>query len=64
MTFKEITVSVGRTINLGNFESLRVDMSATATVDGDAPEEVEHNLTDWLQGRCRAAIKQLHEGLK
>lgn len=36
MKLKEITVSIGGTINLGNFENLRIDLSATATVPDGA----------------------------
>ena len=42
MYIREITVSVGRTVNLGNFESLRCDVSATATIaEGDEADADE-----------------------
>lgn len=38
----EITVSVGLTINLGDYESLRRDVTVTvAAEDGDAPEALD-----------------------
>jgi hypothetical protein len=37
MKIKETSLSMGRTINLGNFESLRLDLSLTVAV------EDEHN---------------------
>lgn len=46
---REITVSVGRTINLGNFESLRCDVSATATVsEGGDADETRDQIGIWL----------------
>ena len=56
---REIAVSVGRTVNLGNFESLRIDVSATATVgDGDDPESLRSQLSDWLKVQCRRTLAE------
>ena len=39
---KSVTVSVGRTVNLGDFNSLRVEGSATAELaEGDTLETIE-----------------------
>lgn len=47
MTVKEVTVSVGYTKNLGNYESLRLDASATAVLgEGEDPNEVYSTLWD------------------
>ncbi len=60
---REITVSVGRTINLGNFESLRCDVSATATVDeGRTAEEVRQEIGDWLRGQVKRFITENQRG--
>lgn len=56
---KEIQVSVGRTINLGNFESLRVDVSATSTLaPGDDPETMRATISDWLKDQVRKTIAE------
>jgi hypothetical protein len=44
MKIKETSLSMGRTINLGNFESLRLDLSITvdlAAYDNSDPSEYE-----------------------
>lgn len=57
MKIKEITVSIGGTINLGNFENLRVDVSATATVPDEAGvSEATRALTAQV---CQALAEQL-----
>jgi hypothetical protein len=33
MEIKEITVTVGKTVNVGNFNSIRADISMTASVE-------------------------------
>lgn len=59
MYIREITVSVGRTVNLGNFESLRCDVSATATIaEGDEADEVRHQIGDWLRAHVKAFIAE------
>jgi len=35
MKMLETTLSIGRTINLGNYESLRIDLSIRAELDSD-----------------------------
>ena len=39
MKIKEIGISVSRTFNLGNFESLRVEATVTASIEGDGEME-------------------------
>lgn len=57
MKLKEITVSIGGTINLGNFENLRIDVSATATVpDGTGVSEATRALTAQVR---QALVEQL-----
>lgn len=56
---REVSVSVGRTVNVGNFESLRVDVSATATVgEFDDPAALRSQLSDWLKMQCRRTIAE------
>jgi len=40
MKIREVTYSRGETINTGNFNSVRVDVSATAPVDVHEDEEI------------------------
>lgn len=54
MRIKEITVSASRTINLGNYESLRVEGSCTMELQ---PHEAEAEFVD-------AARKQAIEEIK
>tara|TARA_R100000664_G_scaffold34222_2_gene55253 strand:- start:5033 stop:5260 length:228 start_codon:yes stop_codon:yes gene_type:complete len=42
MKIKETTLAMGRTINLGNFESLRLDLSLTLDV-GEYLESVDYD---------------------
>ena len=53
MKMTETTLSIGRTINLGNFESLRVDLSIRAEINSDNYSEdlksVERVLTENLE---------------
>jgi hypothetical protein len=61
MTLKEISVSVGRTVNLGNFESLRVDVSATATVDyslGENEDDLREKMSAWLKQQVHRTITE------
>ncbi len=56
---REISVSVGRTINLGNFESLRCDVSAVATVAEDEDVDlVRSQIGDWLRGQVKKFITE------
>ena len=62
MKFKELTVSASRTINLGNFNSLKVEGSATVVVD-------QNPLTDSARAAAcaaarAAAIKEVKEQLE
>ena len=59
MKITELTVSAGRTVNLGNFESLRVDVSARATVDeNDDPNALRAEMSAWLKGHVRSAVRE------
>ncbi len=59
MTVKEISVSVGRTINLGNFESLRVDVSAAATIsENDDADLKRSELSNWLRRQVQKTLAE------
>ena len=36
---KEVSVNLGVTLNIGNYQSIRVDVGATADVDNKTPDE-------------------------
>lgn len=56
---KQITVSVGRTVNLGNFESLRIEGSATVEIEpGQALEDAEREALDEARKLLVAAYNQ------
>lgn len=49
---RKVHFSLGRTINLGNFESVRLDIGAEAVVAEDAdPAVVYDELRDWVNDR-------------
>lgn len=59
MKFREVSVLVGRTINMGNYESLRVELSASAVLDdGDDLDIVVENISDWLKVRVRHQVSE------
>lgn len=41
MKITETTLSLGRTVNLGNYESLRADLSIRVELDGDSNEDFD-----------------------
>lgn len=50
MKIKQVRVAIGRTVNLGNFESLRIDIDISADLeDNENPQVATENL--------RAAVK-------
>jgi hypothetical protein len=60
MTIKTISVTHGRTYNLGNFNSLKLDMSYGVDVEeGEAPEDVVRT----LQEHAARHVSQEHERL-
>jgi hypothetical protein len=57
MKIKEISVTVSRTFNLGNFESLRLEAGATAGLDdGETPEQARPQLIE----EVRASLREQH----
>ena len=58
----EFRVGVARTINLGNYESLRIEASVTMSVPevAGSPNEVAANLDD-LKGVAQTELRKLME---
>ena len=62
MKMLETTLSIGRTINLGNYESLRVDLSIKAELDSDSYSNELKSLEDVLSKNMEAVIgRQLNK---
>ena len=59
MKMLETTLSIGRTINLGNYESLRVDLSIKAEIDSDDYSTDLKSLEDVLSNNLEAVIARL-----
>lgn len=54
-----ITVNYGETINMGNYESLRIDYAATRTIcDKEDPVMMMHKLRRRLKLEVSKAIKE------
>ena len=72
MEIKKVVVNMGRTINLGNFESARFDLSIEAETDAlEDIKELEHMVSKNLEGMIsrkldtllqRAKVSELNEG--
>jgi len=57
MKITKIKVSIGRTINLGNYESARIDIGLEAEASGDI-ESIDEFLIDQLHQAC---LEKLNE---
>lgn len=61
MKIDKVKVAYGRTVNLGNFESMRVDVEFSATVEaGETPE----NVCEKLETLCKSEVKRIVLGKK
>lgn len=57
MKVREITVAVGRTVNLGNYESARVDVSVTVEVPpGEDADLVFTEAYKWVDAKLEKRI--------
>ena len=57
MKLKEIRLTVSRTFNLGNFESLRVEAGAVADLeDGETPDQARARMLD----EVRISLREQH----
>jgi hypothetical protein len=61
MKITEIGISVSRTFNLGNFESLRVEATATASVEDVREIEVAKVM---LLGEIRETLRSTYEDFR
>lgn len=57
MKISEVTYSRGATINTGNFNSARVDISASARIDDD-PDGAFDRLKEWVDRRVAAEVSK------
>lgn len=61
MKIEKVKVAYGRTVNLGNFESMRVDVEFQATIEaGETPE----NVTEKLEILAKSEVKRIVLGKK
>lgn len=60
MKLTEISISVSRTFNLGDYASLRVEASATASIDDDDMDAARTLLLD----ECRQSLRRAYEAFK
>lgn len=57
MRITEITVSRGETINTGNFNSVRVDVSCTCSIEeGDIAEDAYAKIRDAVNSKVAAEV--------
>ncbi len=55
----EVQVGVGKTVNLGNYESLRIDVWERVTLEpGDDAVDVCHTVRERLSGRVDQMVKK------
>jgi len=57
MKIKKIEISLGRTINLGNYESARIDICMGAVMEnGDDIDETYHELRHEIERKLSAEV--------
>jgi hypothetical protein len=61
MFVKEVKVSFGRTVNMGNFESTRVEMTECAVVTDNNADEVAEALYEELRRKVEMKCEILKE---
>lgn len=60
MKIKQVTVGVQRIINLGNYENVRYECTATAEVEeGDNPEQVYADCLHFCKDNVLAEVERL-----
>lgn len=65
MKIRSITVALGFTANLGNYQNQKRELAATADVqDGEDPETAYQELNFWVVERVMAERRKLTEWLK
>ena len=66
MKMKKATINMGRTVNLGNFESARFDLAIEAEVEAkedlkELVEVVSENLDDMIDRRLSSMLKNIKD---
>ncbi len=66
MKMKKATINMGRTVNLGNFESARFDLAIEAEVEAkedlkELEEVVSENLDDMIDRRLSSMLKNIKD---
>lgn len=64
MKFKTITYRRGVTLNIGDFESVRVDVEATVELDGEDFEEAYSAVKEEVDGAVRAEARAIRAKTK
>ena len=60
MDIKKATINMGRTVNLGNFESARFDLSIEAELEAKEDlKELESTVSDSLEGMISRKLNSL-----
>lgn len=61
----EYSVTFGYTLNLGNFQSMRVDIGKTDQIrPGETEDQAYERISDEVADRFVAAVKKLHSDLE
>jgi hypothetical protein len=64
-TQTNVTVSLGYTMNLGNFQSLRIDLGCTDFVrDGENVDAAMDRVYDFVEGKVLAKIDDVKKEMK
>ena len=62
---KEISVTYSRTVNIGNYESIRIELGSTLTLDGkDDPAKVRDEAFKQIRGEVSSIAKSIKEKVK
>ena len=60
----KVSVTLGFTLNLGNFQSLRLDLGITENqLDGETKDEAFERVYTFVQDKLRSKIKEGREAL-
>lgn len=57
MKITQITYARGATVNVGNFNSIRFDISVTVSIDADDADAKYEAARDWVDRRLAAQVK-------
>jgi hypothetical protein len=62
MPENSVTYNFARTINMGNYESIRFEIGETRTVnDGEDAEEIYKDIRKTVNGRMKTIVSKLRE---